>query len=233
MARKKDQEARRLALGEAVRRAVLTRGLEGVRLRDIAEEAGVTPAAVLYYGDVDALTYDTYQQAIERFSLDRERVAEQFPDARDRLRASIDHGVASGPDDELVRLLFEFWPRSLRDPKAAVLDSSLQERQIAVYSAIFVLGDAQGHFTLDRPAAPAGRQHRRHGGRLSDGNTVGSAHARRGEGLPALLRPGGHRLRSRRCAVTPALPVAPFHPRLAVYGVSNGSLTTSSDIRAR
>ena len=151
MARKKDQEARRLALGEAVRRAVLTRGLEGVRLRDIAEEAGVTPAAVLYYGDVEALTYDTYQQAIERFSLDRERVAEQFPDARDRLRASIDHGVASGPDDELVRLLFEFWPRSLRDPKAAVLDSSLQERQIAVYSAIFVLGTAQGHFTLTDP----------------------------------------------------------------------------------
>ena len=151
MARKKDQEARRLALGEAVRRAVLTRGLEGVRLRDIAEEAGVTPAAVLYYGDVDALTYDTYQQAIERFSLDRERVAEQFLDARDRLRASIDHGVASGPDDELVRLLFEFWPRSLRDPKAAVLDSSLQERQIAVYSAIFVLGTAQGHFTLTDP----------------------------------------------------------------------------------
>ncbi|HEY6577052.1 MAG TPA: TetR family transcriptional regulator C-terminal domain-containing protein, partial [Mycobacterium sp.] len=151
MARKKDQEARRLALGEAVRRAVLTRGLEGVRLRDIAEEAGVTPAAVLYYGDVDALTYDTYQQAIERFSLDRERVAEQFPDARDRLRASIDHGVASGPDDELVRLLFEFWPRSLRDPKAAVLDASLQERQIAVYSAIFVLGTTQGHFILTDP----------------------------------------------------------------------------------
>jgi AcrR family transcriptional regulator len=151
LARKKDQEARRLALGDAVRRAVLTRGLEGVRLRDIAEQAGVTPAAVLYYGDVDALTYDTYQQAIERFSSDREHVAEQFPDARDRLRASIDHGVASGPDDELVRLLFEFWPRSLRDPKAAVLDASLQERQIAVYSAIFVLGEAQGHFTLTDP----------------------------------------------------------------------------------
>jgi AcrR family transcriptional regulator len=157
VARKKDQESRRLALGEAVRRVVLTRGLEGVRLRDIAEQAGVTPAAVLYYGDVDALTYDTYQQAIERFSADRERVAERFGDARDRLRASIDHGVASGPDDELVRLLFEFWPRSLRDPKAAVLDSALTERQIAVYSAIFVLGETQGHFALtDSPRLLAG-----------------------------------------------------------------------------
>ncbi|OPX07774.1 TetR/AcrR family transcriptional regulator [Mycobacterium sp. AT1] len=151
MARKKDQEARRVELGDAVRRAVLTRGLEGVRLRDIAEHAGVTPAAVLYYGDVDALTYDTYKQAIERFSQERERVAERFPDARDRLRASIDHGVATGPDDELVRLLFEFWPRSLRDPKAAALDSSLSERQIAVYSAIFTLGETQGHFILSDP----------------------------------------------------------------------------------
>ena len=82
---------------------------------------------------------------------------ERHADARDRLRASIDHGVASGPDDELVRLLFEFWPRSLRDPKAAVLDSSLQERQIAVYSGIFVLGETQGHFTLtDQPRLLAG-----------------------------------------------------------------------------
>ena len=151
MARKKDQEARRLVLGEAVRRAVLTRGLEGVRLRDIAEEAGVTPAAVLYYGDVDALTYDTYQQAIERFSLDRERVAEQFADARERLRASIDHGVASGPDDELVRLLFEFWPRSLRDPKAAVLDSSLRNARSPSTARFSSSAKTQGHFTLADP----------------------------------------------------------------------------------
>lgn len=79
MARKKDQGARRAELGEAVQRAVLARGLEGLRLRDIAEQAGVTPAAVLYYGDLDALIYETYQRAIERFSQERERVADQFP----------------------------------------------------------------------------------------------------------------------------------------------------------
>ncbi len=153
MARKKDQGgARRAELGEAVQRAVLARGLEGLRLRDIAEQAGVTPAAVLYYGDLDALIYETYQRAIERFSQERERVADQFPpDARDRLRACIDHGVASGPDDELVRLLFECWPRSLRDAKVAALDSSLTERQIAVYYGILVIGETQGHFTLTDP----------------------------------------------------------------------------------
>ena len=72
-------------------------------LRDVAEQAGVTPAAVLYYGDLDALIYETYQRGIERFSQEREQLAEQFPDARDRLRACIDHGVARGPEDGLVR----------------------------------------------------------------------------------------------------------------------------------
>ncbi|MFD9127660.1 TetR/AcrR family transcriptional regulator [Kitasatospora sp. NPDC059571] len=153
MAAKKggSKEARRAELGAAVQRALLTRGLEGLRLRDIAEEAGVTPAAVLYYGDLDALVHETYRQAIERFGREREEAADRFTDARDRLAACIDHGVASGPDDALTRLLFEYWPRCLRDARAAALDSALTERQIAVYTSILVLGQAQGHFTLQDP----------------------------------------------------------------------------------
>jgi AcrR family transcriptional regulator len=147
----RDREARRAELGVAVQRALMARGLEGLRLRDIAEEAGVTPAAVLYYGDLDGLVHETYQRAIERYGQEREEAAERFTDARDRLRACIDHGVAAGPDDALTRLLFEYWPRCLRDPQAAALDSALTERQIAVYSGILVLGRAQGHFTLQDP----------------------------------------------------------------------------------
>ncbi|MCX5535881.1 TetR family transcriptional regulator [Streptomyces sp. NBC_00006] len=145
------KEARRAELGRAVERALVARGLEGLRLRDIADEAGVTPAAVLYYGDLDALVHAAYQQAIERYSQERERAANRFTDARDQLAACIDMGVASGSDDTLTRLLFEYWPRCLRDARAAALDSALTERQIAVYSGILVLGQAQGHFTLQDP----------------------------------------------------------------------------------
>lgn len=145
------KEARRAELGAAVQRALMVRGLEGLRLRDIAEEAGVTPAAVLYYGDLDGLVHETYQQAIERYSRGREEAAAGFADARDKLRACIDNGVATGPEDALTRLLFEYWPRCLRDAKAAALDSALTERQIAVYSGILVLGEAQGHFVLPDP----------------------------------------------------------------------------------
>ena len=153
MAGKKDRnrEARRAELGAALQRALLVRGLEGLRLRDVADEAGITPAAVLYYGDLDGLVYETYLQAIQRFSEDREQAAGQFSDARDQLRACIEIGVASGPDDALTRLLFEYWPRCLRDARAAGLDSALTERQIAVYTGVLVLGKAQGHFVLQDP----------------------------------------------------------------------------------
>ncbi|MCM2416454.1 TetR/AcrR family transcriptional regulator [Streptomyces sp. RKAG290] len=145
------KEARRAELGKAVERALMVRGLEGLRLRDVAEEAGVTSAAVLYYGDLDTLVHEAYQQAIERYSQERERAAGRFADARDQLRACIGNGVAVGPDDALTRLLFEYWPRCLRDARAAALDSALTERQIAVYSGILVLGQAQGHFALQDP----------------------------------------------------------------------------------
>ncbi len=152
MGRRKDQEARRAELGEAAQRALLSRGLEGLRLKDVAAEAGITPAAVLYYyGDLDELMYETFQQAIERFCREREQAVEQLPDARLRLRSCIASGVAVGPDDRLPRLLFEYWPRSLRDPKAAALDSALTERQVAVYYGVLVLGEAQGHFRLTDP----------------------------------------------------------------------------------
>ncbi|HEX2316144.1 MAG TPA: TetR family transcriptional regulator [Thermomonospora sp.] len=153
MARRRDQQARRAQLSEAAERALLNRGLEGLRLRDVAEEAGVTPAAVLYYyEDLDALMDETFQQAIERFCGDREAAAERHADARDRLRACIAAGVATGPRDRLPRLLFEYWPRTLRDPKAAALDSALTERQIAVYQGVLILGQSQGHFALADPA---------------------------------------------------------------------------------
>ncbi|MFF5497701.1 TetR/AcrR family transcriptional regulator [Streptomyces aquilus] len=153
MGRRKDQQARRAQLGEAAERALLERGLEGLRLRDVAEEAGMTPAAVLYYyADLDELMRETFQQAIERFCGERESTAEAYDDARDRLRSCIASGVATGPSDRLPRLLFEYWPRSLRDARAAALDSTLTERQIAVYYGVLLLGREQGHFRLAAPA---------------------------------------------------------------------------------
>jgi AcrR family transcriptional regulator len=158
MARHKDQQARRAQLGQAAQRAVVERGLDGLRLKDVAAEAGVTSAAVLYYyDDLDDLVVETYRESINRFCELREEASIAHADARDQLRTCIDAGVASGPDDLLVRMLLELVPRSLRDPQVAALDAVFYERQVSVYQAVLGLGRAQGHFTLtDQPRDLAG-----------------------------------------------------------------------------
>lgn len=153
MARPRNQEARRAQLGEAVQRAVLERGVDGVRLKDVADQAGVTSAAVLYYYEaVEDLVAETYQRSVDRFCLEREEAARRHDDARDQLRACIDVGVATGPDDDVARLLVELIPRSLRDPAVGVLDNALYDRQEAVYQSVLARGREQGHFTfVDAP----------------------------------------------------------------------------------
>jgi hypothetical protein len=112
---------------------------------------GVTPAAVLYYGDLDALVYATYQQAIERFSQEREQAADRFTDDPRQARGLHRErpGLRAGRRADPAAL--RYWPRCLRDPKAAALDSALTERQVAVYASVLVLGQAQDHFVLQDP----------------------------------------------------------------------------------
>jgi len=149
MARPRNQEARRAQLGEAVQRAVLERGIDGVRLKDVADQAGVTSAAVLYYYDaVEDLVAETYRRSVDRFCLEREGTAQRHDDARDQLRACIEVGVATGPTDDVARLLVELIPRSLRDPAVGELDNALYDRQEAVYQSVLVRGREQGHFTF-------------------------------------------------------------------------------------
>jgi len=149
MARPRNQDARRAALGDAVRRAVLERGIDGLRLKDVAHQAGITSAAVLYYYDgVEELVAETYRVAIDRFCRQREEAARSHGDARAALLACIEVGIASGPTDEPVRLLIELIPRSLRDPAVAALDEELYTRQEAVYRDVLARGRENGQFTL-------------------------------------------------------------------------------------
>ncbi|MFE7327758.1 hypothetical protein ACFU8W_22710 [Streptomyces sp. NPDC057565] len=60
---------------------------------------------------------------------------------------------SGGPDDAPTRLLLEYGHRRLRDTKEAALDLALTERQIAVRTAIQVLGQLHGHFAPSMLAA--------------------------------------------------------------------------------
>ena len=104
MARTKNQSARRRQLTEAAGRAIIARGAAAVRCSSThrpprpsaAEEAGVTPGAVLYYyPDVDQLLVEVHRTAGERFCDSRIAALDQIADPRRRMLASIRSRVCS------------------------------------------------------------------------------------------------------------------------------------------
>src|SRR5437016_10718496 len=108
MARPKNQGARRRELAAAAGRAIIERGASAVRLKDIADQAGVTPGAVLYYyPNVDQLLVEVHRTAGERFCDARITALERITDPRLRILAAVRSGLPTGPDDDTVRTLYE------------------------------------------------------------------------------------------------------------------------------
>ncbi|HMJ03511.1 MAG TPA: TetR family transcriptional regulator [Conexibacter sp.] len=150
MARRKDQDARREQLRAAALRTLAEHGVAGTRLKDIATEAGVTSATVLYYYPaVEDLVLEVLRQAMARFYERRRQAVEGIPDARERLVATIRAGLPYGRDDTLARLAWETLPFELRNETVAAFDRVYVERQTDLYVTVLEIGVAQGHFRLD------------------------------------------------------------------------------------
>lgn len=153
MARPKDQKQRRQDLVDATARAVLRKGLGAVKLRDVAEEAGLTSAAVLYYYDqIDELLVETHRRAVERFCSQREDAADAIEDPRQRLAVAVRGGLPTGPEDSLVRLIYQFDSQGMTNPSYGAHSRAYFERQVAIYHSILVAGSAAGVFKLTAPA---------------------------------------------------------------------------------
>ncbi|MDQ1604848.1 MAG: hypothetical protein QOE01_2693, partial [Actinomycetota bacterium] len=158
MARNRDQQQRRGQLVEAAERAVLKHGAAAVRLRDVADEAGLTSGAVLYYyGELDELLVETHSRAVERFCQQREDTVDAIADPREQLRAAVRAGLPVGPEDELVKLLYEFDGQGTRRQGYGRLSREYFARQVAIYHSILVAGQAAGQFRLTAPARDIGR----------------------------------------------------------------------------
>lgn len=153
MARPSRAHERRAELVDAARRVVIERGVLDLRLRDVAEQAGMSSGAVLYYFPALAdLLQEVQREAVERFCLAREAAAGDQPDPRGRLAATIRSGLPTSHDDELCVLLYELGTIARRDPAYAARHISLYERQVGIYTAILSAGAAEGAFDLaDKP----------------------------------------------------------------------------------
>lgn len=147
--RRKDQAVRREQLAAAARHVLLERGAVGVRVKDIAEQAGLAPSSVLYYyPNIDDLVLDVSRDAMERYAERRAEAVRRLEGPASQLRLAIRLGVPTGPDDADSRLLYELDAFTGSSPVFGVLTSSYFDRQVHLYESILAAGKASGDFAL-------------------------------------------------------------------------------------
>ncbi|MGW5126510.1 TetR/AcrR family transcriptional regulator [Streptomyces sp. NPDC004069] len=153
--RPRNQTARRQALVSAAGRAIAERGLEGLRIKDIADAAGVSQGSVLYYyPELDDLVLEVHRGAVEGYLASRQRAYDEAPaeDPAARLRALLHSGLPTMTDDPVHGLLYELHRRAGRSPGHAELMTSLFAREVALYTTALEVGAATGVFPLAAPA---------------------------------------------------------------------------------
>ena len=154
MARPKEQTKRRDQLVAAASSAVLLHGSNGLRLADIAEEAGLTSASVLYYyPDVRELYTAVFAQGSNEYCAHREERVAQEATPEGKLTACIRSGIPwPGEAEEASRVLYELTPIVLRNEAAAAENAALIARQSALYEQVLAECEASGRYRLLMPA---------------------------------------------------------------------------------
>ncbi|EME51653.1 TetR/AcrR family transcriptional regulator [Amycolatopsis decaplanina] len=158
MARPSKAPERRAELIEVARQAVLERGVLNLRLRDVAEGAGLSSGSVLYYfPTLTDLLQEVQREAVARFCSAREQAASAKTTPSGRLLAMIRSGLPTGSGDELCVLLYELGTIARRDPVYAARHITLYERQVRIYTGILEAGSATGEFILTADAVSIAR----------------------------------------------------------------------------
>jgi AcrR family transcriptional regulator len=156
--RRRNQAQRRQQLARAARQVLLERGAVGLRVKDVAERAGLAPSSVLYYyPNLDELLIEVSRGAIERFTERRAAAVRRLDGARDQLRLAIRLGVPSGPDDVDSRILYELDAFTGSSPAFGILTASYFDRQAVLYESILDAGARTGDFELTADALTIAR----------------------------------------------------------------------------
>ena len=127
-------------------------GLAAIRVADVADALGVSPALVFYhFGTKDALVADAFAHAVDR-DLDRlDRATAKGADPLDRLRRVLrlygPTGAATG-----WRLWIDAWALAQREPTIRRVLRRMDERWCAVLREVVDDGVATGVFRCPDPA---------------------------------------------------------------------------------
>ncbi|MFW0792328.1 TetR family transcriptional regulator C-terminal domain-containing protein [Gordonia sp. CPCC 205515] len=153
MARPRNQEARRAEIVSAATVAIAERGLIGLRIKDIATAAGLSPGSVAYYyPELDDLLLAVHEAAVTRFYRERRTAIDGVADPVLALRILVDLGILD-PDDPMAVALYELHLHSSREKRHAELMSQLFELEASLYRTVIDEGVASDVFIRDVDSA--------------------------------------------------------------------------------
>lgn len=122
-------------------------GSGAATLRAIAAEAGMAPNAVLYYfAGLADIAAAAVQSASDRLMQRLAAAVASRSTPTAKLAAAIRSGTMAGLEDDISRILYEYWPESLRDGEMRRIQAELTHQQQSVYEDIIVTGVAAGEF---------------------------------------------------------------------------------------
>lgn len=132
---------------DAAMTTLSTRGLSGLTVKDVAEQAGVSPGTVHYhFADLDGLVLGVVERALEEMYTERLSTIESLPDITEKLTTLIDLGIPDTLSHE-VTFLYDAISVVRSDPKYAAPLRSYVERQVSLYRSVVDAGLAIGVFT--------------------------------------------------------------------------------------
>jgi AcrR family transcriptional regulator len=149
MARNLPASDRRRQFIAAARRAIKEKGTFGVTIRDVAKEAGVSPAAILYhYRNFDALLLAAWEQCFEQVVTLRQHLLEAVTDHDERLATLIRYGLPTEGSEDDLYVIYASIGEYGHDAALRATARSVTHREIALYQTVLESGAAAGSFTL-------------------------------------------------------------------------------------
>ena len=132
---------------DAVGRIVTQRGIEGIRLRQIAAEADLSTGAVKYHFPEHAdLLFAVHEDTVRRYVEGRVAAAASSDEPVERLLAVMRAGIPPWANDHVIRLLYEMHGLARRSEPHAELLSRLWRDEHDLYVEIIDNGTAAGVF---------------------------------------------------------------------------------------
>lgn len=151
MARPRNQEGRKRELVAVATGLLVRHGQGGARLIDIAEAAGVTPAAVsYYYPDLSDLYADTYASAVEQYLVRRRERVQSISEPVEQLSQCLALGVPQEHSSSRAAtvLLIELSALAIRQERIAASGRRFEAEQLDLFQEILDAGSRAGVMEL-------------------------------------------------------------------------------------